>query len=360
MSVYEVGPFHLRVERLILVHGNETVPLGPRVVATLLALIERAGEAVAKEALMERVWPNCFVQESNLAQNIYVLRKTFRRYGAGDPIETIPSVGYRLTAAARRLPEPSRLPEVRRRTSPSRWAATVAVVAVFSMASLAFVIAHGPGQHTKQPTLSDEAARLYAVGRYNWNLRTSDGVRKSMRYFARVIDLAPGSPLGYAGMADANELMGDYCYGEHRPRVYFARARAYAAKAILLDPQSAPAHATLGFIALHEHDNAVAMAELRRAIALDPSYAPAREWYGIALARQDRPNEAWLQLKSAADLDPLSISTTAWLSRLAYRDRRFDEASEYWREALEMAPNLAQRSNLPGHPTWASIEDTVH
>jgi DNA-binding winged helix-turn-helix (wHTH) protein len=362
VTIYEIGPFHLRAERLVLVHRDAMVPLGPKVVETLLALVERAGKTVSKEVLMERVWPGCFVEEGNLAQNVYVLRKAFRSYGAGDPIETIPSVGYRLNVPARRLLEPPELPEVHRRTSPLRWIAAIAVAGAtaFAIASVALVVAHGSGPRPGSAVLSSESARLYAIGRYYWNLRTSDGVEKSMRYFARVIDLAPGSPLGYAGMADANETLGDYCYGAHRPRDYFARARAYAAKAILLDPQSATAHATLGFIALHEREDAAAVAELQRAIAIDPSYAPAREWYGIALARRERLGEAWLQLRSAATLDPLSVSTTAWLSRVAYRDHRFDAASEYWRETMDLAPSLAQHPSLPRHPTWASIEDTVH
>lgn len=362
MTIYAIGPFHLRAERLVLEHAGKMVPLGPKAIETLLALIEHAGKVVSKEALMERLWPSCFVEEGNLAQNVYVLRKTFRSYGAGDPIETIPSVGYRLVATARRLPELPELTQPQWRAPLPRWGTVVAVAGAVALAiaSLALVIAHGSDQRSSSPTLSDEPARLYAIGRYYWNLRTSDGVQKSMRYFARVIDLAPDSPLGYAGMADANETLGDYCYGAHRPRDYFARAKAYADKAIRLDPQSAAAHATLGFIALHERDNPAVIAELQRAIAIDPSYAPAREWYGIALARRNRLGEAWLQLKSAAVLDPLSVSTTAWLSRVAYRDRRFDAASEYWRETLDLAPNLAQRPSLPGHPTWASIEDTIH
>jgi DNA-binding winged helix-turn-helix (wHTH) protein len=346
MSVYEVGPFHLRAERLALAHAGRSVGLGPRVVATLLALIERAGEPVAKEALMERVWPDGFVEESNLAQNVHVLRKTFRRYGAPDPIETVPRFGYRLTAPVRRLEEPESSTK-RTRRLPYAWAAAALVAAIVAGASM-----------PRGAALSPDGKRMYAIARYYWNLRTSDGVQKSLGYFERVIDDDPQSPLGYAGMADANLTMGDYCYGVHRPAFYFMRARAYALKALALDDRSVPAHATLGFVMLHERDYSGALAELRRAISLDGTYGPAREWYGIALARRDRLGEARPQLISASLADPLSASTTAWLSRVAYREGRFSDAAAYWQETLDLAPGLANRRHARGHPTSSSIEDT--
>ena len=101
MKVYEVGPFQINAERLSLTCGGRSVALGRKAVETLLALTERPGEALAKDALLDRIWSEGFVEEANLTQNIYVLRKTFRAYGAPDPIETLPRYGYRLRAAVR-------------------------------------------------------------------------------------------------------------------------------------------------------------------------------------------------------------------------------------------------------------------
>ena len=98
MSVYEFGPFQLDVERLLLSHAGEPVALGPKVVETLLALIEHPREVLAKNSLLDRIWPEGFVEEANLAQNIYVLRKTFRSHWGTDAIETVPRRGYRFTA----------------------------------------------------------------------------------------------------------------------------------------------------------------------------------------------------------------------------------------------------------------------
>ncbi len=338
MSIYQVGPFQLNSERLSLMSGEESVALGPKVVETLLVLVEHAGDVLSKEALLDRIWPEGFVEEANLSQNIYVLRKTFRTYGSADPIETVPRFGYRFTAPVRRLAQVSLTP--RRVGSPLRRRIGAAIGGVaFIAASLVLVASYGIGQRTAAPArLSEGGARLYQIGRYYWNLRTPEGVQRSVGYFERVIDTDPSSSLGYAALADANVTMGDYCYGTHRPAVYFARAREFANKALALDPNSADAHAALGFIALRSKNMPDAFAELQRAIVLDPSYAPAHEWYGIALLGRGRFSEGLRQLKIAADLDPLSVATTAWLGSAAYVSRRYGDAIAFSRQALELAP----------------------
>jgi tetratricopeptide (TPR) repeat protein len=120
--------------------------------------------------------------------------------------------------------------------------------------------------------------------------------------------------------------------------VYFARAKAYAEKALALDPNSAEAHAALGALALDRKNMPAAMAELQRALALDPTYGPAQEWYGIALLVGGRSSQGVTHLKTAAELEPLSVSTIAWLGWAAYMDRRFGDAIAYSQEALELSP----------------------
>ncbi len=358
MDVYEFGPFHLDVERLLLVHDGEPVALGPKVVETLLALVEHPGEVLAKAMLLDRIWPEGFVEEANLAQNIYVLRKTLRARWGTDAIETVPRRGYRFTAPVSRtergalaeapvvreavpaVPVPTAInihPQARH-VPRARWiAAALSAVAVLaaSFFLLANVVTH---RANSSDALSDNGARLYQIGRYYWNLRTRGGVEKSLSYFAQVVDSDPKSARGYAALADANATMGDYRYGSQTSTVYFARARGYAEKALSLDPNSAEAHAALGLIALNEKQMPKAMTELQRAIALDPGYGPAREWYGVALVGEGKLREGFAELKRAADLDPLSVATTAWLGSTAYYDRRFHDAITYSQQALELSP----------------------
>jgi DNA-binding winged helix-turn-helix (wHTH) protein/Flp pilus assembly protein TadD len=354
MNKYAIGTFQLDVERLLLTHDGRPVALGPKVVETLLALIEHPGDVLSKGFLMERIWPDGFIEEANLAQNIHVIRRTFRQHGCADPIETVPRRGYRFTAAVRRVDAEPLAPGARyaaaahatpstnsRHAIAHRIAAASAGV-VFFAASLALVASSGSGRHaaTSRP-LPTAAARQYAIGRYYWNSRTRDGVQKSLTYFAKVVDADPNDARGYAALADANVSMGDYCYGTHRPSVYFARAQAYAEKALTIDPNSAEAHAALGALALDRKNMAAAMTELQRAIALNPSYGPAQEWYGIALLKGGRSSQGVVHLKTASELEPLSVATIAWLGWAAYADRRFGDAIAYSQEALELSPRRA-------------------
>lgn len=95
-GVYEFEGFRLDARRLMLYLDGQEVDLTPKVVETLLALVENAGRIVSKEELFERLWKGSFVDESNLTQNIYLLRKTLGDLPDGKPfIETFRRRGYR-------------------------------------------------------------------------------------------------------------------------------------------------------------------------------------------------------------------------------------------------------------------------
>jgi TolB-like protein len=95
-GVYEFDRFRLDVAHLMLYENFAPVALAPKVVETLLALVERRGEVVSKNELMNRLWADSFVEESNLTQNIYLLRKTLGKGVDGrDLIETFRRRGYR-------------------------------------------------------------------------------------------------------------------------------------------------------------------------------------------------------------------------------------------------------------------------
>jgi DNA-binding winged helix-turn-helix (wHTH) protein/TolB-like protein/Tfp pilus assembly protein PilF len=93
---YAFGEFRLDAAEKVLFQGDRPVPLTPKAVETLLALVERHGHLVTKEDLLRLVWPDTFVEENNLAQNISTLRRVLGD-GSGGPalIETVPKRGYR-------------------------------------------------------------------------------------------------------------------------------------------------------------------------------------------------------------------------------------------------------------------------
>lgn len=110
--LYEFGPFQLDLAERRLLQAGKPIPLTPKALQTLLVLIENQGRVVEKNDLMNRIWPDTFVEEATLAQNVFTLRKQL-----GDDrseavyIETVPKRGYRFTAPVRLVdaPEPERL-----------------------------------------------------------------------------------------------------------------------------------------------------------------------------------------------------------------------------------------------------------
>src|ERR1043166_2273767 len=100
---YEFGPFRVDTRNRQVLRENEVVPLKAKAVETLLLLIEGRGDLVEKDELMRRLWPDSFVEEANLTQNIYTLRKAL----GGDYIQTIPRRGYRFVAEVKEADDPA-------------------------------------------------------------------------------------------------------------------------------------------------------------------------------------------------------------------------------------------------------------
>jgi DNA-binding winged helix-turn-helix (wHTH) protein len=92
---YEFGPFRIDPGQKLLMREGKVVPVTPKVFETLIVLIEKRGQVVQKEELMNRLWPDTFVEEGNLTYNISTLRKALGESLDGCPyIETIPKRGY--------------------------------------------------------------------------------------------------------------------------------------------------------------------------------------------------------------------------------------------------------------------------
>ncbi len=102
---YEFGPFRIDPDNRLLLRQNEPVSLQPKAFDILLVLVENSGNVVLKNDLMKTVWPDTFVEEANLSQHIFVLRKTL-----GDAVEekryilTVPGRGYRFAQKVRVVP----------------------------------------------------------------------------------------------------------------------------------------------------------------------------------------------------------------------------------------------------------------
>lgn len=103
--LYEFGPFRIDTANRLLLRDGKPIALKPKVVETLLLLIENSGRVVEKDELIEKLWPDSFVEEGNLTQNIYVLRKAIGGGAQAESyIETIPRRGYRFAAQVKEIP----------------------------------------------------------------------------------------------------------------------------------------------------------------------------------------------------------------------------------------------------------------
>src|SRR5216117_1084027 len=97
--LYQFGRFQLEPEERRLLREGLTVSLTPKAFDTLVFLVERAGHLVEKEELMKALWPDSFVEEANLAQHVWTLRKTLgETQNGGQFIETVARKGFRFIA----------------------------------------------------------------------------------------------------------------------------------------------------------------------------------------------------------------------------------------------------------------------
>ena len=102
---YEFGPFRLDLEQKLLWHKEQLVPLAPKLFDTLLLLVERSDRILSKEEMMRVLWPDSYVEESNLSQNIFMLRKLLAEGGPDNEpyIETVKKRGYRFVCPVKEI-----------------------------------------------------------------------------------------------------------------------------------------------------------------------------------------------------------------------------------------------------------------
>jgi TolB-like protein/Tfp pilus assembly protein PilF len=182
----------------------------------------------------------------------------------------------------------------------------------------------------------------YLKGRYFWNKRTSDGLKKAIGYFDEAIQKDPGYGQAYAGLADSYALLGNSDFAVLSPREAYPKAKAAATKALELDNSLGEAHTSLAFcLGLFEWNWDAAEKEYLRAIVLNPGYATAHQWYAMHLSGLDRFDEAITELRKAASLDPLSLIINADLADVLFAAHRYDESIQQSRKTIDMDPSFA-------------------
>lgn len=192
---------------------------------------------------------------------------------------------------------------------------------------------------TSKGSENPTAQNLYQQGRFYWNKRTTEDLRKSITFFEKAIEQDQNYALAYAGLADAYLLLVEY-WGI-LPTEGFAKARQAAQKSIELNDELAEPHTSLAYIqAFYDWDFPEAEKSFIRAISLNPNYSTARQWFGEFRLAQGRFPEALTQLKMAEELDPTSLILKADLAGYYYMRREYAKSIEISKSMINIDPNF--------------------
>ena len=188
----------------------------------------------------------------------------------------------------------------------------------------------------KHYTDNAEAYQLYLKGRFYWNQRTGEALKKSIEYFQQAIAKDPSYALAYSGMADSYLLLAPYSASS--PQESYPQAKAAAKRALEIDDTLGEAHISLAHALFFVDWNfPEAEREYQRAIELTPNYPTAHHWYGNTyLSRTGRHDEALAEMKRAAELDPLSLIIRSDLAESYLFARRYDQGIEQLLKTIEM------------------------
>jgi TolB-like protein/Tfp pilus assembly protein PilF len=191
----------------------------------------------------------------------------------------------------------------------------------------------------KRYTQDLEAYDLYLKGRYHWNRRTPDALRKAIGHFEQVIQKDPEFALAYAGLADCYSMLAQVRVVP--PKEVFPKAKALANKALEIDETLAEAHTSLAFVlSCFDWDWTGAEREFRRAIELNPNYATAYQWFAMTLLNLGRTSEAIKEINKALELDPLSLINNTAAGVVYAHTGRQDKAVEQAEKILDMDPTF--------------------
>ena len=280
--------------------------VSPKALDVLEVLLEQRGRTVEKDDLLHRVWYDTAVEESNLTQSVFVLRRALGdNPGEAQYISTVARRGYRFVGAATEIAGGQR-----------------------------------PDEHRHlHRTANIQAYHAYLKGRHAWARRDADSLRAAISCFRQAIDLDPTYALAYVGLAECFVVQRGHCW-PGSPEV-LVMARAAATRALEIDETLAEAHATLGVIQMvFEWNWAAAQQSFRCAIDLAPDYATTRNWYASCLAALGRLDEAILEAREAVRLDPLNVTWHMGVGHMLFLARRYREAIEVELNVLDVDPQF--------------------
>jgi eukaryotic-like serine/threonine-protein kinase len=189
-------------------------------------------------------------------------------------------------------------------------------------------------------TTNSAAYDAYLLGRYHWNLRTTDGIIQATAAFRKAIAADSTYARAWSGLADAYVLSppGDYAVPGVTADVILPLAEAAARRAIALAPELGEAFASLGQVLASRNQYTPALDAFERATTLSPAYATGHQWYSYALYSVRRVAEAKREMEVAHRLDPLAHVITLSLAIYYAGQDRHAEAAPLFAQGLAQQP----------------------
>ncbi|HEV2883834.1 MAG TPA: winged helix-turn-helix domain-containing protein [Pyrinomonadaceae bacterium] len=253
--IYQFGPFCLDAGERVLLRDGRLVPLAPKALSTLLVLVRNMGHVLEKNFLIDEVWPDEVVEEGNLAQQIFILRKALGE--SPNYIETVPRRGYRFLQPASGVNSPSR----------------------------GF-------------TENAETYQAYLKARYCWSKHTRHGVTQAIAYFCQAIDLDPDYALAYAGVVDCYLRLATNYFPPTDALTKRAAAMATQETDEMLPETRASLETRCGW------DREIAKREHRHAAELKLNYPAVHQWRAAYLFARSLYNLN--SIKTDSTFDPVT------------------------------------------------------
>jgi serine/threonine protein kinase/Flp pilus assembly protein TadD len=191
---------------------------------------------------------------------------------------------------------------------------------------------------TGRDTTNAEAYQFYLRGRYLWNKRTGEGIKRAIEQFQQAIERDPNYALGYVGLADCYGLLEEYAgvpTSETLPK-----ARAAADRALQIDDSLSEAHTSSALIYQNMWQWAEAEKEYKRAISLNPNYATAHHWFSIYFRAKGQLDDSLREINRAQELDPLSSVIGQNVAEVYLLKNDFNSAIAECKRIIELDPNF--------------------
>ena len=190
----------------------------------------------------------------------------------------------------------------------------------------------------KQYTNSNEAYQAYLKGRFFWNRRDGENLRKAIEHFKSAAEIDPNFALAYVGLADSYGVA-PYYDSTLGGTDTLLKAKSYAVRALEIDDSLSEAHASLANINTGLWNWDEAEKGYKRAIELNPNYASAHQWYGNQLFNFMRYDDALVETKRAQELEPLSLIINLNLAELYMLKGDVPASIEQTQRTIDLDPN---------------------